>query len=376
MLNTTQQKFFFNCINAAFVSVLMFGCGSSSSGKTDTPNVVKFLQGGTMQGSPLNLSTKVTTFAGSGTAGVVDGTGVAASINGPVGMTTDGSCLYVADQINHKIRKIVIATGIVSTVAGTGVAGAVDGTGTAASFNFPYGITNDGTNLYVSDQSNHKIRKIEIATGVVSTLAGSGVAGNGNGIGREAAFNSPADITTDGSNLYVTEPTSNRIRKIVIASGLVTSVAEIMPAIRGSAGGTVTVPLIFLPYGITTDGSNLYVAYININEIRKIEIASGLVTTLAGSGAVGGTGTDASLHSPRGITTDGSSLYVSENGSHKIRKIVIATGVVTTVAGSGVAGAVDGTGTAASFNQPYALTTDGSSLFVADNGNNKIRRIQ
>ena len=349
--------------------------------KSRCNNGGKFLLGGTIQGTPLNLTTVVTTFAGSGTAGAVDGTGIAASFNPPAGITTDGSNLYVTDQKNHKIRKIVIATGVVTTVAGTGVAGAVDGTGTAASFNIPSGITNDGTNLYVSDQANHKIRKIVIATGVVTTVAGRGVAGFAEGTGTAASFNFPSGITTDGTNLYVSDRDNHKIRQIVIATGVVSTVAG--SGVAGAAEGTGAAASFNTVSGITTDGIKLYVVDNQNYKIRQVVIATGVVTTIAGSGTAfhnDGTGAAASFNSTTGISTDGSNLYIAEVGGYTIRKIVIASGVVTTLAGGGggsnMPGAVDGTGTAASFNQPYALTTDGSSLYVTDSGNNKIRRIQ
>ncbi len=117
--------------------------------------------GGSMQGGQLSLSTVVTTLAGTGSTGSSNGTGTSASFNSPIGITTDGTNLYVADQENHLIRKIVISTGAVTTVAGTGSSGSANGTGTSASFYHPIGITSDGTNLYVGDRRNHLIRKIE-----------------------------------------------------------------------------------------------------------------------------------------------------------------------------------------------------------------------
>ncbi len=117
--------------------------------------------GGSMQGGQLSLSTVVTTLAGTGSSGSANGTGTSASFNNPRGITTDGTNLYVADQGNHLIRKIVISTGAVTTVAGTGSSGSANGTGTSASFYNPIGITTDGTNLYVADYTNHLIRKIE-----------------------------------------------------------------------------------------------------------------------------------------------------------------------------------------------------------------------
>jgi hypothetical protein len=253
---------------------------------------------------------------------------------------------------------------IVSTLAGSTTGGHADGTGAAASFNLPYGITTDGTNLYVSDFNNNEIRRIVIASGVVTTLAGS-------------SFNAPGGITTDGANLYVSDTNNNEIRKIVIASGVVTTLAG--STTPGHADGTGAAATFTGPIGITTDGTNLYVSDTSNNEIRKIVIASGVVTTLAGSttpGHADGTGAAASFNAPGGITTDGTNLYVSDSTNNEIRKIVIASGVVTTPAGSTTGGHADGTGAAASFTGPGAIMTDGTNLYVADTFNNEIRNIR
>ena len=127
---------------------------SSSSGTTSQ-------MGGSRQGVELSLSTAVTTLAGTGSSGSANGTGTSASFYYPVGITTDGTNLYVGDTNNHLIRQIVISTGVVTTVAGTGDNGSSNGTGTAASFYYPLAITTDGTNLYVGEYANHLIRKIE-----------------------------------------------------------------------------------------------------------------------------------------------------------------------------------------------------------------------
>ena len=128
---------------------------SSSSGTTSQ-------MGGSRQGVELSLSTVVTTLAGTaGDNGSANGTGTSASFYSPFGITTDGTNLYVGDTKNHLIRQIVISTGVVTTVAGTGDNGSSNGTGTAASFYYPLAITTDGTNLYVGEYANHLIRKIE-----------------------------------------------------------------------------------------------------------------------------------------------------------------------------------------------------------------------
>jgi hypothetical protein len=311
-------------------SLTIISCGDEEEESTtedtttvDTTTVVKPEQmGGAMQGVELSLSTVVTTVAGTGSSGSANGTGTSASFYQPSGITTDGTNLYVAETSNHLIRKIVISTGVVTTVAGTGSSGSANGTGTSASFDNPNGITTDGTNLYVADASNHLIRKIVISTGAVTTVAGTGSTGSANGTGTSASFYNPVGITTDGTNLYVADFNNHLIRKIVISTGVVTTVAG--TGWNGSANGTGTSASFFNPKGITTDGTNLYVADYGNHLIRKIVISTGAVTTLAGtgsSGSVNGTGTSASFGNPKGITTDGTNLYVADYKNHLIRKI-------------------------------------------------------
>lgn len=339
--------------------------------------------GGARQGVPLNLTTAVTTLAGSpGVGGSNDGTGSAARFAFPRGITTDGTNLYIADDNGNAIRRIVIATGVVSSLAGTpGTLGSADGTGDAAQFESPGGITTDGANLYVADTNNHTIRQIVIATGVVTTLAGTArSSGSADGTGGDARFNFPLGITTDGTSLYVADTSNHTIRRIVIATGIVTTLA-------GTAGspGWTDVPgaeaRFNFPQGITTDGTNLYVAETANHTIRRVVIATGEVTTLAGSaGAIGstnGTGSLARFQSPGSVTTDGTNLYVADTGNHTIRRIVIATGEVTTLGGTaGTFGSTNGTGADARFYYPEGITTDGYRLFIADRDNHTVRAMQ
>lgn len=355
-----------------------FTTQQSSSGSPGTPTLL----GGAIQGNPLNpVPNIVTSLAGSNTStGSTDSTGVAARFNYPYGNTTDGTNVYVADGSNHTIRKIVIATGAVTTLAGSPMAsGSADGTGSAARFNYPYGITTDGTNLYVADTSNHTIRMIVIATGAVTTLAGSaGSFGSTDGTGTAARFQNPHGITTDGTNLYIANSGNHTIRKIVIATGVVTTLAG-DPITADSTDGIGTAARFNYPYGITTDGTNLYVVDGSNHTIRKIVIATTAVTTLAGSalvtGATDGTGSAARFNYPYGITTDGTNLYITDKNNHTIRKLVIATRLVTTIAGAGYTGYGDGTGTAAVFASPHGITTDGTNLIVTDSGNHTLRKI-
>lgn len=326
---------------------------TTSSASSDAgSSISSFLMGGAIQGQPLNVAAVVSTFAGS--AGGVD------SFNRPYGITTDGTNLYVADTWNNTIRKIVISTGAVSTLAGSGLTGGDDGIGAEASFNDPVAITTDGTNLYVADSRNYTIRKIVIATGAVTTLAGTaGAMGSEDGTGAAARFSVHYGITTDGTNLYVADSNNYTIRKIVIATGVVTTLAG-TAQVRGNFDGTGAAAIFFFPEGITTDGTNLYVKDTVNDTIRKIVIDTGTVTTFADSTGAG-------------ITTDGTSLYVAGDS---IQKIDLATGAVTTLAGTdGVYGSMDGVGSAASFYNPFSITTDGFDLFVTDTYNNTIRKI-
>ena len=342
-----------------------------------TSTAINKLLGGTIQGTPLNLTTVVSTLAGSGTTGAIDGTGIAASFYGPFGVTTDGTNLYVADYSNNKIRKIVIATGDVTTLAGSGTAGASDGTGLAASFNGPTGVNTDGTNLYVTDYFNHKIRKIVISSGAVTTLAGSGTAGATDGTGSAATFNQPTYLITDGTNLYVADQYNNKIRKIVIATARVTTLAGGDKA--GFSDGNGIAALFNQPQGITVDGNNLYIADFGNNRIRKVVISTGAVSTLAGgakSGYADGGGTAAMFNGPVGLTTDGTNLYVTDNSNHQIRNILISSKVVTTLAGGPGGGFAEGADATALFQSPAGIISDGKCLYVTDRLNHRIRKIQ
>ena len=236
----------------------------------------------------------VSRYAGTaGISGSTDGPALSAKFNSPHGICVDKSGnVFVADRYNNKIRKITL-TGVVSTLAGSGVNGSNDGTGATATFNEPWAITCDTNgNLYVADTKSYKIRKIVSATGVVTTIAGTGVSGTTNGAVNVAQFSYPTGIavTKDGSIIYVAERMAQVIRKI--QSGMVSTFAGTV-YISGNTDGTGTAAKFDHPYSLCLDNSsNVIVADEWNNKIRKITPLQ-VVSTLAGTGTAG------SCRSPR-----------------------------------------------------------------------------
>ena len=215
-------------------------------------------------------ATRVSTLAGSGSPGEADGAGTtAARFNGPRGLALSGTTLYVADQNNHRIRAIDLASAnkTVSTLAGSGSPGPADGVGTAAQFNSPRGIAVSGGTLYVADYGNHRIRAIDIASRTVSTLAGSGSPGHANGVGAAAQFDGPTGIAVSGGTLYIADTGNHRIRAVDIASRTVRDIAG--DGTAGSTDGIGTAARFDNPRHIVVSGSTLYVTSGKL--IRKLE---------------------------------------------------------------------------------------------------------
>lgn len=315
-----------------------------------------------------------TTLAGTG-QGFTDGPVATARFGSANGITVDSrGVVYVSDTDYHAIRQISTA-GIVSTLAGNGSAGNVDNQGTAARFNTPVGIAVDaqGT-VYVADQNNHKIRTITPG-GQVSTLAGTGTAGATDGPVASAQFNKPSGVAVgpDGT-VYVADKGNNKIRQI--RNGQVTTLAGTGTA--GRVDGAPTSAQFNQPTGIAIDGSgSLYIADQGSFTVRVIR--SGQVATLAGTGALGsadGAAGSASFNTPTGVAVDAlGNVYVADENNNKIR-LISPNGQVSTFAGSGVAGAVNGTGPQIRFYLPYSVAVDArGTVYVAEEGTFILRRI-
>ncbi len=312
--------------------------------------------------------------------GTVDGVGNTARFHQPDDVATDAAGnVYVADANNNTIRKVTPG-GVVTTLAGlAGVPGFANGTGTNALFSFPAGIAVDAaTNIYVSDSGNNLLRKIT-PTGAVSTLAGQpGGGAYADGVGSAAQFSGPSGLGMDAAgNIYLADAFNNLVRRITPA-GVVTTVAGI-PGVAGASNGPATNATFYDPQGVTVDSfTNIYVADTGNSTIRLVSPA-GIVSTFAGMTGFAGAadGTNALFSHPEGLGMDVfGDVYVADTGNDTVR-IVDSLGNVSTLAGvAAVPGASDGNNDAAHFSGLSGVTVDQNfNIYVADNNNNTIRRI-
>jgi len=319
----------------------------------------------------------VSTVAGNGNIGSTNGNGTNALFGAPhdVAVNSVGE-IFVTDVSNHRIRKIA-TNGDVTDFAGS-TQGFVDGTGTNAQFNSPVGICiNSSDELFVTDYSNNRIRKIT-AAGVVTTLAGNGTPGTNDGNGTNASLNGPAGICINQfGQIFWAEQISNIIR-VLMPNGDVFTVAG--SGIQGFADGQNVSAQFNMPYDVAVDGlNNLYVADQNNYRIRLIT-PLGNVTTFAGNGTnavVSGNGTSASFYVPWGITYDPISGNLYTVGAGDVIQQITASADVTTIAGfSYSAQFIDGPALSARFLDPTGIAMGlNGEIIIADYYNRRVRKM-
>jgi sugar lactone lactonase YvrE len=316
----------------------------------------------------------VSVFAGAvGAQGSADGVGTAARFADPTAIACDGvGNLFIADVGNETIRRIALANANVTTLAGKAGNGFVDGIGTAAGFAFPAGLIYDGAgHLFVADDGARVIRFVDIATTNVTTWAASGA---------PRFDHTPTPLAVDKSgNVYVSDDRTFNIRKV--RSGLKDSLIFAGPPdSTGSSDGIGAAAHFHGPTGVASDqGGNIYIADSQNWTIRKVVPSTGQVSTIAGlvgsQGTADGIGSNARFQWPTDLVADtNGNLFVGDGFA--IRKVVIATGQVSTLVGSpSTSGNADGVGTAARFSgTPQSITSDpAGNLFVIDSG--RVRQV-
>lgn len=299
-----------------------------------------------------------------------------------IGLAMDNSNnkLFVANADKQVIQALDLSSNAVTTVAGlAGTSGSSDGTASVAKFYEPFGIALVGTDFYIADTYNHSIRKMTSVGGVTTWAGTSGSYDNVDGTGSAARFNSPKGLTGDATYLYVADTYNQTIRQITLSSGAVTTFAGYAGS-PGTADGIGDNARFNYPFGLTLDNAgDLYVTDAGSHTIRKIT-SSGSVSTFAGlagtSGSLDANGAAARFSVPAGIVSNGTDLFVVDSGNHTVRKIT-AAGVVSTYAGTaGLTGSTDASGADARFNNPTSLAIDAAgNLYVSDQNYTKIRKI-
>ena len=337
-------------------------------------------------------SPDIYTIAGDGIGGY-GGDGVlatSAELNSPWDPTVDAAGnLYIADTANNRIRKVDATTGIISTVAGNGHFGygGDGGPATSAEIAYPYGVTADAAgNLYIADNGNNRVRRVDASTGIIATVAGDGTfafSGDG-GPATKAGVKNPVSIALDAlGDMYISEPDDSRIRKVEAATGIIATVAGDGVFGYSGDGGPATSAEMEAPWEIALDASgNLYIADWDDHCVRKVDAATGIIGTVAGNGIAGASGdggpaTSAEFYYPYGLALDASAnIYISDEFDSRVRVVNAATGIITAFAGDGTAGFGGDAGPAidAELSDPAGLAVDAKgNLYIADYANNRIR---
>jgi trimeric autotransporter adhesin len=299
--------------------------------------------------------------------------------------------LYIADKFNNRIRKVNLATKVITTVAGTGVGGfsGDGGPATSAKILTPFGVAFDAAgNLYIADDDNYRIRRVDAATGIITTVAGNGeyaFSGDG-GPATAASLGETSSVAVDAAgNIYIGDWTNLRIRRVDAATGIITTVAGGGSSASIGDGGPATAAQLWYPEGVSVDAAgNLYIADTGNGRIRKVDAVTKIITTIAGGGTPpaigdGGPATAASLSYPSGVSVDAAgNLYIADTGNNRIRKVSAATNIISTVAGTGTKGFSGDGGAAisAQLDSPNGLAVGASGIiYIADTENDRVRAV-
>jgi len=335
----------------------------------------------------------IKTIAGNDTPGYRgdNGPAINSELYGPEGFWMDkNGNIIIADAGNNRVRKITVSTGIITTIAGIDTAAYFGDGGLAvnAALFIPEAVALDTLdNVYIDDAENSRIRKIDGVSGIITTIAGTGVAGfsGDRGPATNARLDVPSGLCLDNfGNLFIAEYYTKRIRKINLASGIITTIAGTGTSGYSGDGGPATNAEFAGPIQVFADISgNIYVADQDNSAVRKIDAVTGIITTIAGNNTAGysgdgGPATNAELGMPAGVYVDKpGNVYIADLGSGTIRKIDATSNIITTVAGTGVQGfsGDGGPATNAQLACSDIFLDNNGIMYIADYYNNRIRKV-
>ncbi len=332
----------------------------------------------------------ITTVAGNGYYGYTGdgGQATAAELKNPIGVIVDASGnLYISDYAESVVRK-VDASGIITTLAGTGVAGYNSDNiqATAAQINGPGGLGVDAAgNIYITELAGYRIRKVDVTSGIITTVAGTGSGGSGGDGGQ--ATNAQVTFVTDVKfdnlgNFYIADEDVQRVR-MVNTSGIINTIAGNGFGGFSGDGGAATSAELYYPTGVIIDAAgNVYIGDQLNSRIRMVN-TSGVISTYAGNGTAGyygdgGAATASELNHPEELGMDAAgNLYIDDEGTNTIR-MVNTSGVISTFAGNGVGGFYGdgGPATAAELSGQQGVCVDNKgNVFIGDYGNTRVREV-
>lgn len=250
---------------------------------------------------------------------------------------------------------------------------------TGPRLDFPAGLATDNRTVYVANSRNNTIVAVDVVSHSITNLAGTNFQdGSNDGVGPTARFNSPDGMALVNRDLYVLDTNNSDLRKINLDTHAVSTAAG-TANISGTDDGHANAAHFNLPTQIATDGQNLYISDSGNNLVRRLSLADGMVKTIGGqaqvAGKVDGPAAKSEFNGPSGIATDGKSVWIADTGNEEIRKIDLSTMTTSTIAGTGEEGNKDGPGAQAQFSNPGALCLNGTTLYVMDGDNHAIRKI-
>ena len=335
----------------------------------------------------------ITTIAGTGMRSISQDGGLATEtdLNSPNDVVADrAGNIFITEASSRKIRRVDAQTGIITTFAGTGGRGFAGdgGPATDAQLWSPSGLSFDSDgNLFFADAGNGRVRRIDAGTGIITLVAGSGTFLNDGQLAITANLSQPFGITIDPQgNILIADTGHHRIRRVAASTGIISTVSGIGVAGFAGDGGGATQARLSSPSDVALDSSgSMYIADKGNLRIRRVDAQTGLITTVVGTGAGGfsgdgGPATDALLNAPSSVEVDAAgNLFIADSNNNRVRRVDAETGIITTIAGTGVAGSTGdgGPATDARLNLPFSVSLQASEgsrgLLIIDRVNHSVR---